>query len=159
SKLDEPGKPEAFRHQLLVNLDPAQGGLVFENVRERGLLASAGGTDFDGLFLGFSSFLIVAALLLVGLLFRLNLDRRADEIGLLFAAGYRRLRVGLLLLAEGAVIAVIGAAAGCVVALLYAGLLLGLLRAWWPGGLDRSFLTLHASVQSLAIGFFASLLV
>src|SRR5262249_4894530 len=111
------------------------------------------------LFLGFSFFLIVAALLLVGLLFRLNLDRRADEIGLLFAAGYRRLRVGLLLLAEGTVIAVIGAVAGCVAALLYAKWLLWFFNAAWDRPLDRSFLTLHPSDQSLAIGFGASLFV
>jgi ABC-type antimicrobial peptide transport system permease subunit len=148
-----------FRGLLLAELKPEAGGFVFEAVRERSLLASAGGTDFDRLFLGFSFFLIVAALLLVGLLFRLNMDRRASEIGLLFAAGYRRLKVGLLLLAEGSVIAAAGAAAGCAAALFYAWLLLGLLRAWWPGGLDRSFLTLHASAQSLVIGFLASLLV
>lgn len=150
---------DAFRHHLPANLPPDDGGLVFEPVRERGLLASAGGTDFDGLFLGFSFSLIVAALLLVGLLFRLNLDRRAAEIGLLFAAGYRRLRVGWLLLAEGTIIAVLGAIGGGVAAMLYASMLLGLLRSWWPGSLDRSFLTLHVSAQSLAIGFFASLLV
>jgi ABC-type antimicrobial peptide transport system permease subunit len=147
-----------FRNQLLANLKPEAGGLVFQPVRDRGLMASAGGTDFDGLFLGFSFFLIAAALLLVGLLFRLNLDRRAAEIGLLFAAGYRRLRVALLLLVEGTIIATAGAAAGCVAALLYAWMLVKWLRDWWPGSLDRSFLTLHPSVPSLAIGFFASLL-
>ena len=52
------------------------------------LTASQGGTDFGGLFLGFSFFLIAAALMLVGLLFRLSLDRRAKEVGLLLATGY-----------------------------------------------------------------------
>jgi ABC-type antimicrobial peptide transport system permease subunit len=148
-----------FRNQLLVNLKPEAGGLVFQPVRDRGLVASSGGTDFDGLFLGFSFFLIVAALLLVGLLFRLNLDRRASELGVLFAAGYRRLRVGFLLLAEGTIVAAAGAAAGCVSALLYAWMLLEWLREWWPGSLDRSFLALHPSTPSMVIGFFASLLV
>jgi ABC-type antimicrobial peptide transport system permease subunit len=149
----------AFDKSLLANLRPEDGGLVFEDVRERGLRASAGGTDFDGLFLGFSFFLIVAALLLVGLLFRLNMDRRAAEIGLLFASGYRRLKVVLLLLAEGTIVAAVGAAVGCLAALLYGWLLLALLRAWWPGSLDRSFLTLHASATSFAIGYGASLLI
>jgi ABC-type antimicrobial peptide transport system permease subunit len=156
---DLPTAADAFRTNLLANLRPEDGGLVFEAVRERGLRASAGGTDFDGLFLGFSFFLIVAALLLVGLLFRLNMDRRAAEIGLLFASGYRRLKVGLLLLTEGTIVAAVGAAVGCLAALLYGWLLLALLRAWWPGALDRSFLTLHASAKSFAIGYGASLLI
>src|SRR5262249_41741668 len=80
--------PKELNWRLLQHLDPAEGGLVFDNVRERGLASSSGSTDFGGLFLGFSCFLIASALLLVGLLFRLNLDRRASEIGLLMATGY-----------------------------------------------------------------------
>src|SRR5205807_1876511 len=64
-----------FSRRLLQQLKPEQSGLVFENVRARGLASSAGSTDFGILFLGFSCFLIAAALLLIGLLFRLNLDR------------------------------------------------------------------------------------
>jgi ABC-type antimicrobial peptide transport system permease subunit len=157
--LDDPRVFERFHKQVLANLDPSSGGLVFDAVRKRGLLASSGGTDFDGLFLGFSFFLIAAALLLVGLLFRLNMDRRAAEVGLLFATGFRRRRVGLLLLTEGTIVSALGAALGCIAVLVYAAMLLNLLRSWWPGGMDRSFLTLHVSAQSLAIGFFASLLV
>jgi ABC-type antimicrobial peptide transport system permease subunit len=140
-------------------LDPKAAGLAFDPVRERALESSGGSTDFEWLFLGFSLFLIVAALLLVGLLFRLNLDRRAAEVGLLFAAGYRRSTVAALLLGEGGVLAGIGAQVGCCLAMGYAWFLLELLRAWWPGGLERSFLTLHASATSLAIGYTAALLV
>ena len=62
---------------------------MFDPTCASGLLAaSGGGTDFGMLFLAFSFFLIAAALLLVGLLFRLNLERRAREVGLLLAAGY-----------------------------------------------------------------------
>src|SRR5262249_18854100 len=131
----------------------------FDKVRERGLEASTGGTDFSGLFLGFSFFLIVAALLLVGLLFRLNIDRRASEIGILLAAGYRRRTIRRLLLIEGGLISLFGALCGLAGGLLYAWLMLELLRAWWPGGLERSFLHLHATLPSFIIGFAASLLV
>ena len=53
-----------------------------------GLAAAEGSTDFGGLFLAFSFFLIVSAVLLVGLLFRLAVERRAGELGLLLAVGY-----------------------------------------------------------------------
>ncbi len=149
---------EDFRRRLLEQLPPEQGGFVFDPVRERGLQASAGGTDFGGLFLGFSSFLIIAALLLVGLLFRLSLDRRASEVGLLLATGYRRGVVLRLLLVEGTTLAVVGGAAGTLLAMAYAQLLLHLLQLLWPGGLEGSFLRPHITMPSLAIGFGATLL-
>jgi ABC-type lipoprotein release transport system permease subunit len=120
---------------------------------------SGGSTDFGGLFIGFSVFLIVAALLLVGLLYRLNMDRRSAEIGLLSATGYRRRTLLGLLVAEGGLLAVVGGVIGLVAALGYTWLVLKLFRAWWPGGLDRSFLTLHVIPTSFAIGYAGSLFV
>src|SRR5262249_49984395 len=140
---------EDFRGRLLTRLRPEQGGFVFDAVRERSLEAAAGGADFGTYFLAFSFFLIVAALLLVGLLFRLNLARRAAELGVLLAAGYRRGTLRWLLLGEGCVLAAVGAFLGLAGALLYSWLLLGLLNAWWPGALDRSILRLHVTTGSL----------
>jgi putative ABC transport system permease protein len=145
--------------RLLSHLHPERLGMSFLDVRARGLEASTGSSDFGGLFLGFSSFLIAAALLLVGLLFRLNLDRRASEVGLLLAAGFRRGKVRRLLLLEGGLLALLGAALGCAGALLYAGLLLRFLGASWPGGLDRSFLQLHATPASFLVGYAGSVAV
>jgi ABC-type lipoprotein release transport system permease subunit len=150
---------DEFRRQLLAQLQPEQGGLVFSPVAENRLQASSGGTDFGLLFLCFSIFLIVAALLLVGLLFRLNLDRRASEIGLLLATGYRPGTVRGLLLVEGSVLAALGALVGLAGSLLYAWLMLEFLRAWWPGGLERSFLHLYSTPMSLVIGYFAAVVV
>ena len=147
----------AFTGSLLEHLKPEDGGFVFQNVKEDALTASNGGTDFGELFLMFSIFLIGAALLLVGLLVRLNLERRASEIGLLLATGFRRFHVGVLLLVEGAVVATLGTAAGCGLAVVYADLLVRYLEEFWPGGALHSFLQPHVSVQSLVIGAFASL--
>ncbi len=141
-----------FRKHLLARLDPAQGGLVFHPVRAQALQASQGGQDFALLFLGFSFFLIAAALLLVGLLFRLNIDRRAEEIGLLMAVGYRRAAVQRLLLGEGAVLAAAGAVVGSCLAMLYARMLLQLLAALWPGEVLQSFLRPHFEPLSLIYG-------
>jgi ABC-type antimicrobial peptide transport system permease subunit len=150
---------ESFRKQLLQELRPEEGGFVFDAVRQRGLDASAKGNDFTLLFLGFSFFLIAAALLLVGLLFRLNLERRSSEVGLLMALGYRRRTLRWLLLAEGGILAVIGGIIGSAGALAYAWGLLEFLRTWWPASLDRSFLRLHVTAQSLLVGYFLSLAV
>ncbi|HLJ96445.1 MAG TPA: FtsX-like permease family protein [Gemmataceae bacterium] len=143
-----------FRQALPRYLDPEQGGLVFDAVRRRGLDESLGSTDFGGLFLCFSCFLIAAALLLVGLLFRLNLDRRARELGLLVATGYARRTVRRLLLAEGAVLAILGGFLGLAGALLYAERMLAFLTSLWPG-----FLRLHTTAGSFGIGYGAALVV
>ena len=83
----------SWRTDLLHELRPEQGGFAFQNLREQAIRASAGSNDFGLLFVAFSSFLIIAALLLVGLLVRLNLDRRAGEMGLLLATGWDHGRV------------------------------------------------------------------
>jgi ABC-type antimicrobial peptide transport system permease subunit len=144
---------QTFENHLLKALNPEEGGLVFEDIRERAELASAGSSDFRMLFLGFSGFIIVAALLLVSLLFRLNFDRRAAEIGVLVATGIDRGTVRQLLLCEGSILAGAGAVVGCAGAGFYAWLLLEYLRSWWPGGLERSFLHLEGTVLSYLIGF------
>ncbi len=156
---DLAGAAAAFREKLLEKLPPATGGFIFQPVKANAWQAAGSGTDFGQLFLGFSFFLIAAALLLVGLLFRLNLDRRASEIGLLLAVGYRRSTVFLLLLAEGAILAIAGAIAGTFLALLYCRLLLQLLDALWPGGGLTSFLRPHYEEHSLIHGAAAALLV
>jgi ABC-type lipoprotein release transport system permease subunit len=154
---------EQFRRSLLAELQPERGGFLFEPVRKHGLEASAGGTDFGMLFLAFSVFLIVAALLLVGLLFRLNLDRRAAEIGLLLATGYGHGLVRRLLLAEGALLAGVGALAGVGGAVFYARLLLDFLSASWPDSAGqaglRSVLHLYVTPASLLLGYVAALAV
>src|SRR5262249_31015061 len=59
-----------LREQLVAELRPEKGGFVFDDVKERSLRSGSGSADFGMLFLAFSAFLIVSALLLVGLLFR-----------------------------------------------------------------------------------------
>lgn len=148
-----------FRREFHEALAPERGGLLFKAVRAEALKASNGSTDFNMLFLGFSFFLILAALLLVGLLFRLNLERRGNEIGMLLATGFRRRTVRWVLLGEGAVLAALGGLVGVVAAAGYASLLLAYLGSRWPGGLNSSLLHFHATAQSYAVGYVAALLV
>ncbi|MFM7152062.1 MAG: FtsX-like permease family protein, partial [Gemmataceae bacterium] len=143
----------------LKSLVPEQSGLVFSPVKEEALKASKGGTPFGLLFLGFSFFLIASSLLLVGLLFRLNLERRAKELGLLFAEGFTRRRVAGLLLAEGAVVALVGSMLGGMAGLLYSRFLVRLLTVLWPGGALESFLRPHWTWVSLLAGMGGALAV
>lgn len=138
---------------VLKHLDPKAAGFTYTPVRERLMTASRGGNDFGMLFLAFSCFLIAAALMLVGLLFRLSLDRRAKEVGLLLAAGYRRRTVLGLVLAEGFVLTVVGSAIGLAVAVAYNRLLLRVLLAVWPDPDVAPLLQPHTEPVSFSLGF------
>ncbi|MFO0864439.1 MAG: FtsX-like permease family protein [Gemmataceae bacterium] len=153
------GDAKQVAADLLAKLDPAEGGFVFQNVKEQGLRAGSGSTDFGVLFLSFSFFLIVASLLLVGLLVRLNLDRRGKEIGLLLATGWTPSAVRRLLLGEGVLLTAVGALLGLATARLYASAMLRLLALSWPEGAGLSFLKLHATPMSQAIGLASAILV
>ncbi|MEI6808551.1 MAG: FtsX-like permease family protein, partial [bacterium] len=87
--------------ELMRKLDPAAAGLVFSPVRDLALKAVSEAMDFGQLFLGMSSFLIVAGLMLTGLLFAFGIQQRAAEVGVLLAVGYRPGHVRRLLIQEG----------------------------------------------------------
>ncbi len=148
-----------FEKSLLAVLRPAEIGLSFEDVRARALKAGEGSTDFGMLFISFSFFLIAASSMLVALVFRLNVERRAGEVGLLLAVGYSLRRIRRILLMEGLLLAVVGSAVGLVAAVGYAWLMLAGLRSWWSEAVNAPFLRLHIGGLSLTIGFSASVLV
>ncbi len=81
-------------------------------MREQALKSAAQSQDFGQLFLGFSLFLVVAALLLMALLFQLGLEQRAAEVGILLALGLTPKQVRRLLLVEGAALALVGGVVG-----------------------------------------------
>lgn len=148
-----------WQAQLLAHLDPSSLGLQFQPVRALALAAGEGNTDFGGLFIGFSFFLIISSALLVGLIFRLGVEQRAREIGLLLSLGFARREVRRLLLAEGLLTASFGCEAGLLGAVGYGWLMLAGLRGWWSDAVNAPFLELHVSPTSLAIGVVGSMIV
>jgi ABC-type antimicrobial peptide transport system permease subunit len=148
-----------FEKRLLEKLGPEQTGLAFQPVKLQGLQAASGTTDFTGLFLGFSFFLIAAAMLLIGLLFRLGVERRVRELGLLSAIGLTPQRVRLQALGEGTLLAVVGAVIGLPAAVGYAGLMVYGLTTWWRRAIGTQFLFLSVRPLSLAIGLCCGILV
>jgi ABC-type antimicrobial peptide transport system permease subunit len=144
---------------LAPHLDLASVGFSFRPLKEEGLRGSKGATDFAGLFLALSMFLIAAAAMLVGLLFRLGIEQRAREVGLLRSVGYPASKVRRGLLAEGGLLAIVGASFGLVLALLYAWLMLVGLRTWWLPAVGTPVLFLHAEPLSLILGWTGSVAV
>ena len=158
---DEEAFVRGLEQKLLAQLKPKQAefGFSFIPVKQRGLDASAGNTPFDVLFLSLSFFIIAAALMLVALLFRLGVERRAAEVGTLLAVGFRRRLTARLLIAEGALIAALGGLVGIAAGIAYAWLMLAGLRTWWIGAIVTPFLLLHVESISLVIGYVAGVVV
>lgn len=144
---------------LLEELDPAEMGLVFQPVKWQGLQAASGTTDFAGLFVGFSFFLIVSAAILIGLLFRLGLERRTRQVGLLLALGFTAKQVRRELLVEASCVLAVGAVLGVLAAIGYAALMLHGLRTWWHGAIGTQFLTLHVQPGSVSLGVAISVVI
>lgn len=153
------GQEQAFRtsleQRLLAELNShrAEFGFDFLPVKQRGLAASKGATPFDVLFLFLSLFIIVAALMLVALLFRLGVERRAREVGTLLAVGFQRRLATRLFSIEGAIVAAAGGMLGVAVGVGYAWLMLTGLRTWWIGAISTPFLRLFVQPPSLLIGY------
>ncbi len=147
----------ALVHEL--DRDRAALGFAFLPVKQRGLAASAGTTPFDVLFLMLSTFIIVAALLLVALLFRLGVERRAREIGTLRALGFRPATIARLLTAEACVVSAGGATFGVILGVAYAATMLIGLTTWWLGAILTPFLRLYMTPPSLMIGWTSGLIV
>ncbi|MCZ6680833.1 MAG: ABC transporter permease, partial [Candidatus Poribacteria bacterium] len=148
-----------FQRRLLEKIPPAQVGFVFQPVKAQGLEAASGATDFSMLFIGFSLFLIVSAALLVGLLFRLGVEQRASEIGILLATGYPIAAVRRRFMREGGLLAGLGGVIGLGGAMVYTWLLMVGLRTWWLAGVGTPFLSLHINPLSLLIGYLIAIVV
>ncbi len=147
---------KALSAALLSSLKPADVGLAFQPIRAQGLQAASGATDFTGLFIGFSLFLILAAVILVGLLFRLAVEQRVRQQGLLLALGFAPKQVRRMMLVEGALLVAIGGVAGAFAAVGYAQLMLYGLKTWWIGAIGTKFLLLDVQPVSLMIGVVAA---
>ena len=144
--------PATVAEKLRDAIDPVDLGFVFQPVKRLGLEASAGSTPFDGLFFGFSMFLIASAVLLIVLLFGLGVGQRAREIGLLAAVGWDPKHTRRLLMGEGLAVALVGVAIGLPTGVLYAWLMITGLTTVWVAAIAAPFLELHITFKSLAIG-------
>lgn len=147
-----------FARELLKSLKLESLGFAIQPVKWFGLRAASGTTDFSGLFIGFSFFMILSGLMLISLLVRLGIERRASEIGLLSAIGFSPSRIGRVLLLEQFSVVLIGAAIGIVAAVGYAGLLIYGLRTLWVGAVGTTELRLSVQPVSLVFGFVGTLL-
>ncbi|MBX3747280.1 MAG: ABC transporter permease [Verrucomicrobiae bacterium] len=156
-------RPESFVHSvaanLRANLRPADVGLAFQPVRQQALRAATSGQDFGQLFLGFSFFLVLAALILMGLLFRFGLEQRLPEIGTLLALGFQPRQVRRLWLTEGLALAALGSLLGVVGGIAYARAMIHGLTTLWSDAVAGNALSFHLTGPTVIVGLLAAIAV
>ena len=156
---DLPATRTLFETEFLKKIQPEQVGFQFLALQSDGLQAASGATDFGTLFSSLSAFIIIAVALLVGMLFRIGVEQRSREIGILQAVGYPLTKIRRRFLYEGGIIVGIGSLWGCLLAVGYAQLMIFGLQTWWLPAIGTPFMELHISVWSLLIGALISLAV
>ncbi len=143
---------DSFGKNLRARLRPSFMGIEVLPVRAQGLQASRGATDFGEYFLYFSFFLVVSALLLTAIFFKLGVEQRLREIGTLEAIGFSPGKVRNLFVSEGLILSVVGSLIGLAGAIAYGQLLMYGLRTWWVGAVGTTMLRLHVNPISLLLG-------
>ena len=142
----------AFEQSLRAKFEPLSDGFAILPVRAQGLEASRGATDFGEYFLYFSFFLVVSALMLAALFFKLGIEQRLREIGVLQAVGFPAAKIRRLFAAEGLVLAVVGSLIGLAGAIGYGQFVVVGLRTWWVDAVGTTMLRLHLAPVSLLLG-------
>ncbi|HTD66640.1 MAG TPA: FtsX-like permease family protein, partial [Candidatus Limnocylindria bacterium] len=144
---------------VVPRISAASMGFEFTATREQALRAASQSQDFGGLFIGFSFFLIIAALILMALLFQFGLEQRMTEIGTLLALGFRATQVRRMFLLEGTALAFIGSLIGVAGGIIYARLMLHGLTTIWRSATNTSALSFHASPVTILTGLISGTLV
>ena len=137
---------------ILPGLSPAAMGVSIYPARQLALQSATGATDFGEYFTYFSFFLVVSAVLLVVLFFKLGVEQRLKQIGVMRAAGFTTGVIRRLLTVEGFLLAVDGAILGVAGAIAYAHVIVYGLKTWWVGAVGTQLLNVHISPVSLTAG-------
>jgi ABC-type antimicrobial peptide transport system permease subunit len=148
-----------FDERFRADLQQLMTGMAVTPVKEQGLQAAQGTTDFAGLFLGFSFFLIAAAAILVALLFRLGVERRIREFGLLTALGWTPQMIRRHAIGEALLVVHAGALFGLPLAVGYAALMIYGLKTWWNAAVGTQFLFLSVEPVRLISGGIAAIVI
>ncbi len=146
------GALEKVRAAIRRQIDPDRIGLAFRDVRSFAVEGNSA-SDFGGLFIGLSFFLVAAALILMGLLFVFGVEQRAAEVGTLLAVGFTGKQVRNLLLAEGSLLAVLGALLGAAAGLGYTRAMVYGLSHQWVGAIGgRDVIQYHHEPATVVMG-------
>ena len=146
-------------NRILQKLQPSDLGIIALNVKAEGNSAASNSVDFGELFLSLSFFILAAAVLLTVLLFSLNIQYRTQETGILLGIGYNRMQIRNLLLAEGAVLSIVGSVVGGIAGIFYNDIILLALEAVWQDAVRTTMLQSYVQPSTVATGIIFTVLI
>lgn len=144
-----------LKNNLMKELNPSENGLHFIDAYSEGKTAAANSTDFGGLFLSLSFFIITAALLLTALLFTLHVQKRKSETAIMASMGFRKQYIIRIIFIETILVILLGSALGTVAGVFYNKLILAGLNTLWNDAVRTTMLQMHLSLKTLFTGFAA----
>ncbi|NQV02893.1 MAG: ABC transporter permease, partial [Bacteroidia bacterium] len=144
--------PASVDSLIMTEINPAWHRFVFQPVLKQGELAAMNSTDFGGLFVSLSFFLIASALLLTALLFSLHARTRMSEVGVLSGLGFRKSLIMRIFFSEVLLVTIPGVFLGAIAGILYNKLILLGLNTLWQDAVRTSMLRMEVNLSSLAIG-------
>ncbi len=144
---------------LLKGIEPGMLGFSLEAARAEGHKAASGGVDFSQLFAGLSFFLLLAGILLTVLLFLLNLESREGQLRTLVIMGIPVRVIRRILFAETGVVALTGALAGLLLAVLYNRLVFLALNGVWRDVVRTGMMHVDIRAGTLLTGWAAAMAV
>ncbi len=147
-----------IKESFIAKSDPAASGLVFLPVYATGKAAAEHATDFGGLFLGLSFFIILAGLLLMGMLFSMQISGRTYEIRTLSALGFNRKKILAQLFPEMFSILLLSGIAGALAGTGYNRIILAGLNTLWNPAVGTSDLVAEVNFSTLLTGALAGII-
>jgi putative ABC transport system permease protein len=146
------GEAQGVAAQLRGVLEPSLAGMQVLNFSSEAKETAKSPVDFAVLFLSMSFFLILAAVALVAMLFRFNVEQRAEEGALLSAVGVSAKKITNWRIGEAFFVVLGGTILGGLLAVVFCVLVLKIISSIWGSGTNFE---LHLSGWTIAKGMLA----
>lgn len=144
------GEVDKVANEVREALNPALAGMHLRDFSANAKDAAKSPVDFAMLFLSMSFFLIIAAIALVAMLFKFNVEQRSEEGALLSALGISGKKIMNWRLGEAFFVVLAGSLIGAVFAVGFCTLVLKIIGSiWGEGGSSFNF---HFSWKTLGLG-------
>jgi putative ABC transport system permease protein len=149
---------EKIMTSLTGSLDPAALGFTISDLETESIRAANEGIDFSSLFLSLGFFLIIASLVLLSFATSSYFDAQRRHINTLYALGFKKRWITLLLLLETGIIAFAGCSIGVFTGYLFNLFITKALNTVWIGAVQTDTLEAYFDTLSVFTGFIVTFL-
>jgi ABC-type lipoprotein release transport system permease subunit len=143
---------DALERAIVGNARLQASGPRLRPIAAEALQAAQGSSDFRGLMIGMSLFIVISAIALAAMAMRLAAERRASQVGIMLAIGFTPRNAGTVLAIEGALAALAGSVVGAVLGVPFAAALVAALNSWWAGAVARQSIELAVGAAGPVMG-------